>query len=155
MVESVSLPTLPCIVKSRWRLVGFGVAALCLFTGGSILFLETLLSTLVVGGAFVIAGMLVLVSSVRSKILVTQDFVEERGFSGHVRRISWSRVTGVRTVSGPSVLPSRTIALIIEDEEEFPLNNLSWYSIFFPRREPKNVRLLKMLVDHFSNGEDR
>jgi hypothetical protein len=131
---------LPRVLRSPWRWVGLAIGLTLVLTGisGLAVGIEDV-ADVVISLLFLAFGGLVSYLFWRSGVVVTEKHVEERGMSGGLSRVAWVDVAEVRVVAGPSILPSRTVALVGRDGAEIiTLASLSWYS-FRAHKVPSRI----------------
>lgn len=122
---------LPRVLRSPWRWFTLAIGAVLVLVGVSGFVAGITDSVdLVISLAFLAFGGVVTYLSWRSGVVVSERHVEERGLTGGSARMEWADVDEVRTVAGPSMLPSRTVELVGRNGAEgITLASLSWYSV--------------------------
>jgi hypothetical protein len=131
---------LPRSLRSPWRWTTLAIGVVLMLVGVSgFAAAEGELAAVLVACAFAALGVLVIYLSWRSGVLVSQEYVQERGMTGKSERISWADITEVKVVPGESILPSKAVELVRKNaEESITLSSLSWYSLR-PSKVPARV----------------
>jgi hypothetical protein len=131
---------LPRRLRSPWRWWAYATFTVLVLLGLSVVAADEIdVEAVVVACGITASGLLGMYFSWRMGVLVSHDYVEERGFGGKTERVRWADIREVTTAPGPSMLPSKTVGLVVGGSDDIVvLSSMSWYS-FRPSRSPARV----------------